>query len=224
LSVSLSGGCSVAAGGAEPTRLLGEFARRCPEVEVRLRSYELTQPSAGLLDHGSDVAFVRPPVAADQVTLRVIGVEPRVFVLPSDHPLATQDRIGLGAVVGEPWIAAELATDGCRPAAWRDEWLVNPRPSGERPIIGALAATIDEWREHVVAGRGISLCPASAETHYARPGLRFVASTELRPAELCLAWRTDDPSPIVRRFVEVITEATQRCAQTLSATHRAAEH
>src|SRR5579862_5729242 len=98
-------------------------------------------------------------------------------------------------VIGLPWIAAELATDGCEPAAWRDHWLMNPRPSGERHIIGAVASTIDEWREHAVAGRGISLCPASAETHYARPGLSFVRSSEVPPIELCLAWRIDDPNP-----------------------------
>ncbi|HUY50147.1 MAG TPA: hypothetical protein VMV92_31330 [Streptosporangiaceae bacterium] len=58
-----------------------------------------------------------------------------------------------------------------------------------------------------LAGRGISLCPASAETFYARLGLAFVASQGMPPASLCVAWRADDTNPAVRRFVEVVTTA-----------------
>jgi DNA-binding transcriptional LysR family regulator len=202
-------GLNVAAGGEEPTRLLAEFERQCPEVRVRLRTYELTHPAAGLLDHGTDVAFVRPPVASEAVTTRVIGSEPRVFVMSSGHRWARRDVIDLSEVVGEPWIAAELSTDGCQPEAWRDAWLINPRPSGEQPIIAAVARSIDEWREYAAAGRGISLCPASAETHYARPGLAFVPSGGAPLTQLCVAWRSGDANPLVERFVDVVTEASQ---------------
>jgi DNA-binding transcriptional LysR family regulator len=203
----LSVGLNVAAGGELPTTLLGVFQRACPQVEVRVRTFELCQPAAGLLDRSTDVAFVRPPVRAPGLELRPIAEEPRVFVLPAGHPLAARDHLGLGDAAGLPWIAAAAATDGCDPTCWRDDWLVNPRPGGDQPIIGAVARTIDEWREYVVAGRGISLCPASAETFYARPGLAFVASRGVPPAVLCVAWRADDTAPVVRRFVEVVTEA-----------------
>jgi DNA-binding transcriptional LysR family regulator len=202
-------GLNVAAGGEEPTRLLAEFDRQCPEVKVQLRTYELTHPAAGLLDHGTDVAFVRPPVASPAVTTKVIGSEPRVFVMASGHPWAGRERIDLADVVGQAWIAAELSIDGCEPRAWRDAWLINPRPSGEQPIIAAVAHSIDEWREYAAAGRGISLCPASAETHYARPDLAFVPSGGAPPTELCVAWRTGDANPLVQRFVDVVMEAAQ---------------
>jgi DNA-binding transcriptional LysR family regulator len=204
---TLTVGLNVAASGEEPTRLLAEVERRCPQITLRLRTYELTHPAAGLLDHGTDVAFVRLPVASDAVNTRVIAREPRVFVVASSHPLAGCERLALSDVVGQPWIAAELSTDGCQPAAWRDAWLVNPRPSGERPIIAAVARTIDEWREHAAAGKGISLCPASAETHYARPELAFVPSSGAPLTELCVAWRTDDTNPLVAQFVAAVTAA-----------------
>jgi LysR substrate binding domain len=152
-----------------------------PQVEIRLRTFELTHPAAGLLDCSTDVAFVRPPVRAPGIKLASLAEEPRVFVLPAGHHLAGRDHLGLSDTAGLPWIAAETATDGCDPASWRDDWLVSPRPGGDQPVIGAVARTIDEWREYVVAGRGISLCPASAETFYARPGLAFVASRDVPP-------------------------------------------
>ena len=206
---ALSVGLNVAAGGEAPTRLLAEFERQCPEVRIRLRTYELNHPAAGLLDHGTDVAFVRLPVASEAVTTRVIGSEPRVFVMSSGHPWAGRTRIDLSEVVGEPWIAAERSVDGCDPDAWRDAWLISPRPSGEQPIVAAVAHSIDEWREHAAAGRGISLCPASAETHYARPDLAFVPSSGAPSTELCVAWRTGDANPLVQRFVDVVTEASR---------------
>ena len=206
ISGTLNVGLSVAAGGDEPTRLLAEFDRACPQIEVRLRTFELTTPSAGLLDHSTDIAFVRRPVANDAVSTQVIATEPRVFVLSAGHPLSGRERLDLAEVIGLPWIAADYSNDGCEPAAWRDSWLINPRPSGERPVIGAVATTIDEWREHAAAGRGISLCPASAETHYARPDLAFVPSTGTPPTELCIAWRANDTNPLVQRFMEVVTK------------------
>jgi len=206
---TLNVGLSVAAAGDEPTRLLAEFERACPQIDVRLRTYELTTPSAGLLDHSTDVAFVRRPVASDAVSTRVLATEPRVFVMSAGHPLSGHEKLDLAEVIGLPWIAAEHSNDGCEPAAWRDSWLIDPRPSGERPVIGAVARTIDEWREYAAAGRGISLCPASAETHYARPDLAFVPSAGTPPTELCLAWRANDTNPIVAQFIEVITRAAR---------------
>ena len=89
------------------------------------------------------------------------------------------------------------------PTAWRDDWLLSPRPSGAPPVIGATARTIDEWREYVAAGRGVSLCPASAETFHARPGITFVPGGGVPATPLCLAWRADGASPAARRFVAV---------------------
>jgi DNA-binding transcriptional LysR family regulator len=210
ISGVLSVGLNVAAGGELPTTLLAAFERAEPQVEIRLRTFELTHPAAGLLDGSTDVAFVRPPVQAPGIKLDDLAEEPRVFVLPAGHPLAGRDHLALADVAGLPWIAAETATDGCDPACWRDDWLVIPRPGGDQAIIGAVARTIEEWREYVVAGRGISLCPASAETFHARPGLAFVAASHGVPAAaLCVGWRADDPSPAVRRFVEVVTTAAR---------------
>ena len=202
-------GLNVAAGGELPTELIAGFRSAEPQVEVRLRSFELNQPAAGLLDRSADVSFVRPPLTAAGLCLEEIASEPRVFVLPAGHPLASRSSLRLADVAGLPWIAAEEAVDGSDPVRWRDDWLMSPRPGGDVPIIGAVARTIDEWREHVIAGLGVSLCPASAERFYARPGLAFVAAEGVPPAVLCIAWRAEDDRPAVRRFVEVVTAAAR---------------
>jgi len=207
VSGRLSVGLSLAASGDTRTRLLATFERASPQVDLRLLAFDLTEPACGLLDRSSDVALLRPPVAAAGIALRQVDSEPRVFVLPAGHPLAAREALSLADVAGLPWVAADLATDGCEPVRWRDDWLINPRPGGDVPVIGAVARTIEEWREHIVAGHGISLCPASAETHNARPGIVFVPGKDTPSTALCVAWRADDNRPAVRSFVEFVTSA-----------------
>ena len=73
------------------------------------------------------------------------------------------------------------------------------------PLIGAVASTIEEWREHIVAGHGLSLCPASAEIYNARPGIVFVPGMDVPPTALCVAWRADDDRQVVHSFVDLVT-------------------
>ena len=99
------------------------------------------------------------------------------------------------------------AVDGCAPAAWRDDWLMDPRPDGRRALVGATARTLDEWRQSVAGEEGISLCPASAEHYYARPDLAFVPAVGVPPATLAVAWRIGDLRDEVRRFVDLLSES-----------------
>jgi DNA-binding transcriptional LysR family regulator len=169
--------------------LLHKFQAEHPDIEVDLETYGLTEPAAGLLDGRSDVAVVRPPVAAPGLEFQVLVQESRVFVLPADHPLAGRTDISLREVDGEPWVAAPPATDGTEPETWRRFWLPQQRTDGGPVRIGAVATTLDAWREHVAAGRGISLCPSSSERFYARPGIAFVPASDAAPCQVSLAWR-----------------------------------
>jgi DNA-binding transcriptional LysR family regulator len=186
------------------------FEHAHPHVEVAMRSFDVICPAAGLLHRSSDVAFVIPPVEAADVSLRTITTESRVFVLPANHSVARRTQISLADVAGIPWVAADVATDGCDPTAWRDGWLVNPRPAGDRVTIGAIGGTVHEFREHIIAGRGIMLCPASAAAaaYHARPELAFVEAVGVPPAELSVTWRTEDTNPIVPAFIEYVIGVT----------------
>jgi DNA-binding transcriptional LysR family regulator len=205
VSGRLTVGLSAATGGAVRTRVLAAFEAACPEVSVQLLAYDLAQPAAGLLDHSTDVAILRPPAQAPGLCFERLAEEPRVFVLPSGHPLASRSSLGLADVAGLPWVAAPPAEDGCAPAAFRDDWLIVPRPGGDVPVIGAVARTIEEWREHIAAGRGISLCPASSEAFSARPDIVFMPARDVPVTSLCVAWRADDLRPAVVSFVKVAT-------------------
>lgn len=203
LTVGLGPGCE----NETRTRLLGDFERAYPDVEVRLQTFDMTQPAAGLLDHSTDVALLRPPVAAPAIELAPVRSEERMFVLPAGHPLAGRDKLTLADVAGLPFVTAPLAADGCEPRAWQDDWLIKPRPGGDVPVIGATARTVDEWCEHVAAGHGVGLCPASAARFHGRPGVCFVPSAGLPPAVMCVARRAGDTRPAVRHFAALAAES-----------------
>jgi len=203
LSVGVGSGCE----NETRTRLLTAFERAYPDVQMHLQDFDMTQPSAGLLDHSSDVALLRPPVAAPGIELLAVRTEPRIFALPAEHRLAVSDELRLADVAGLPFVTADLATDGCSPRAWQDDWLIRPRPGGDEPVIGATARTVDVWCEHVAAGHGIGLCPASAAAFHGRPGVRFVPGAGLPPATMCVAWRTGDTRPAVQRFIALAAES-----------------
>jgi DNA-binding transcriptional LysR family regulator len=61
ISGELSVGLNVAAGGELPTTALAAFERAHPQVEVRLRTFDLAEPAAGLLNRSTDVALSARP-------------------------------------------------------------------------------------------------------------------------------------------------------------------
>jgi hypothetical protein len=64
-----------------------------------------------------------------------------------------------------------------------------------------------------VAGRGIGLCPASAEAFSARPGTEFVPARGVPPTTLCVAWRADDLRPAVLAFAKIAAGAVGDAAE-----------
>lgn len=89
----------------------------------------MTQPSADLLDHGTDVALLRPPVAAPAIEMTAVRSEERLFALPAGHPLA-----GRGALTLADVKMPSPASGMCR--------LTHPKtllaaPSSPRPVASA---------------------------------------------------------------------------------------
>jgi DNA-binding transcriptional LysR family regulator len=69
------------------------------------------------------------------------------------------------------------------------------------------------WCEHVAAGHGIGLCPASAATFHGRPGVCFVPSAGLPPATMCVAWRAGDTRPAVQNFISLASSEFRLSAE-----------
>jgi DNA-binding transcriptional LysR family regulator len=176
------------------------FAERRPGWRVQLRQVDWTDPTAGVADHGADVAYVWLPLPdPDRFGVRVVAVEPRHVALPAGHPLAAADRqvVAFADLCDEAFLALPAAT-----GVLRDHWLAVEERHGRPVRVAGEVATADEALEAVAGGLGVVLLAEGNAAIYARPGVVTRPVSGLGPSRLALAWRRDDPRPAVRDFVE----------------------
>ncbi|HXB50230.1 MAG TPA: LysR substrate-binding domain-containing protein [Streptosporangiaceae bacterium] len=159
------------------------FRAERPDVTVALRHYPIAATHAGLDVGEVDLAVLRLPVVLTGLHTLTLYTEPRVALLPSDHPLADRARVYLADLAGLPWV-----TTAARDPAWQAH--AQPRAqSRDEPNSSVVVDTLDEFLEAVTAGRGVGLAPASASRLYARPGVAFIEVADAEPSVGALAWR-----------------------------------
>ncbi len=88
-------------------RLLGEFAKLYPGIDVSLRVTNKEQVLASIADKQDDLYFLgAPPVEIDVVAMPIMD-NPIVVLAAPDHPLAQQQNIPLERIAQEPWLMRE---------------------------------------------------------------------------------------------------------------------
>ncbi|GAA1576694.1 LysR family transcriptional regulator [Kribbella sancticallisti] len=177
------------------------FRERAPGWTVSLRLVGWDDPTAGLADGTSDVAFLWIPVPADDIATRVLVRESRWVALPVEHRLADRPDVPFASLLGEAFVALPAAA-----GVLRDFWLALDARSGRPPLIAAEATAADEVLELVSAGVGIALIAEGNAHLYERPGLTFRPVPDLAPAELAIAWRRDDPRDVIHTFIDSVGE------------------
>jgi DNA-binding transcriptional LysR family regulator len=146
-----------------------------------------------------DASFVRLPVARRGLTVVPLFTEPRMVVLPLDHPLADQLEVTVADLA-----VFDLIQDPDAVPEWRDA-AQKLRPialSADRARVPA-ARTVEEKLEQVAAGRGIVVLPESTAMFYTRPDVvhRYVA--DLADGEVALAFDARRTSPELDAIVAI---------------------
>lgn len=185
-------------------RLLNEFGRAEPTVDLQLRQYEWDDPSAGLADGCSDVAILRPPFTGMEcLSTLEIGRDPLVAVMAEDHPLAGLASVPARRLARTPFLETRLVTD----PVFADYWYQRRIRAAGVDAVLSRATTVEEWLADIALGRGVNLVPAGLVEEYHKPGLGFVPVEDLEPSVLVVAWDPRRESPGVRRFVALAAEA-----------------
>jgi DNA-binding transcriptional LysR family regulator len=180
------------------------FSAEHPGVAIELLRIYWHDQTEALLDGRADVAFVHLPI--DDQGLEVIHVrsEPRVAVLPIDHPAADRSELSIAELADDPVIIQRGASPG-----WQSFHNVDPRPDGRHPRPGPAVDNVEEKLQHVAAGRAISFLPASVAAAVDQPGVVYVPVTDIPPIEICLAWRADSSSALIAAFADCVKDAVQ---------------
>ncbi|MET7757147.1 LysR family transcriptional regulator [Streptomyces sp. NPDC005389] len=184
-------------GGLLPA-IRSRFTEAHPEAVLKLRQVGWEDPTAGLADGASDVAFVWLPLpAAERFRWVVVAAEPRFVALPETHPLAARERLDFADLLDEPFLA--LPATG---PELRDHWLALDSRGGRPPVVGAEIASADETYEALVGGLGICLVAAGNAPLLARDGVVTRPVDGVGPSHFVLAHRADDTRPLVRAYAE----------------------
>ncbi|MHB1093323.1 LysR substrate-binding domain-containing protein [Thiobacillus sp.] len=131
-------------------RLLGEFAKLYPGIEVSLRVTNKEQVLASIADNLDDLYFLgQPPEDIDVVATPIMD-NPIVVLAAPDHPLAGKKKITLQRLAQEAWLMRERGS-GTRIAIERcfAEKDITLRPRLE---LGSNEAI----KQAILAGLGIS--------------------------------------------------------------------
>ena len=135
-------------------RLLGEFARLHPSIDVSLRVTNKEQVLASMADNLDDLYLLgQPPLEMDVVATPFMD-NPIVLLAAPGHPLARRERVSLQRLAQEPWVMRE-AGSGTRKAIERlfQEHGLQLRPRLE---LGSNEAI----KQAILAGLGISALSA----------------------------------------------------------------
>ncbi|GAA4616707.1 LysR substrate-binding domain-containing protein [Saccharopolyspora hordei] len=175
-----------------------------PGLELVMRGQTYANVALAKVADGSlDLGFVRLPVNQPGVRTRVIEVEELICALPTDHPLARQERIRIEQLADEPFVSfpanagstlRDALVKACVSAGF------NPRVVQEAPDSYTILAL-------VAAGVGVTLTLTSCQ-HIQQTGLvyRPLAGDPIR-MHAALAWRADNTSAALRTVLEIAEEA-----------------
>lgn len=185
-------------GGLLPA-IRSRFTAARPEAVVRLRQVSWDDPTAGLADGDTDVAFVWLPLPdPERYGWTVVAEEPRLVALPESHPLAARTEVDFADLVDEPFLALPSSA-----GPLRDYWLALDERGGRAPRVGAEIAGTEETYEALAAGLGICLV-ATGNAHLITLGGVITRPVHgVSPSRYALAWRREDGGrPLVRAYAE----------------------
>ena len=155
LAGSLRIGTSRTVGNYWLGELLGDFARRHPDIAIDLRIGNTQSIAAQLLDHTLDLGCVEGPVAHPALELRRWRDDTLVVCAPPDHPLARRRALKPEHFADARWILRE---PGSATRAMAERVLAQ-LPHG---ITTLELDQIEAIKQAVMAGLGLACLPAVA--------------------------------------------------------------
>lgn len=190
-------------GGLLPA-IRSRFTGAHPLATVRLRQVGWQDPTAGLADGSSDVAFVWLPIPdPDRYRWIVVADEHRMVAMPDTHPLAGRQVVDFADLLDEPFLALPESA-----GELRNYWLALDARGGRPPRIGAEIATTDETYEALLDGRGVCLLATGNAPLLTLGGVVTRPVRGVSHSQLALAWRADDRRPLVDGYARACQEAT----------------
>ncbi|MFF9301828.1 LysR substrate-binding domain-containing protein [Streptomyces sp. NPDC014764] len=185
--------------GTDPgvTRLAAAYRRSHPDVDIRVRDTDLTDPTCGLRAGLVDVALTRAPFDETALAVRTLRADPVGVVLRADDPLAQRDRLALDELSERRWFQFPEGTD----RLWQLYW------NGGRHREGPVVRAVHECLQAVLWNGTVGMAPLG---HDLPPEFAVVPLTDMAPSRVVAVWQESDTNPLLHSFVDAATAAYRR--------------
>lgn len=179
--------------------IMNAFRSDYPDVEIELFEMEMQDQLRHIAAGTLDIGFIRPPIELPLGIGSLLILQEELLVALSDHhPLAPNREIALAGLRHETFITPRHAANVSFNKYTTDACLA----AGFTPRIGRQAADFVTIVSMVAIGLGVALVPQSCDC-LDLPGVCYkpLAGTPIL-ADLSLAYRRSEPSPIARSFLQ----------------------
>lgn len=204
------------------------FREQFPRVSLIVREMTTGDQVKALHEGHISVGFVVPPLSETQdLIVETVLREPLLVALPQDHPQAQRSTVDLVTLKDETFIVCPRH----HKCGLYDHLISICRQRGFSPRLTQETDEVQSILGFVAAGLGVALLPASVK-HLQRSQVVYRTLHPLtEELELAIAWRRENPSPMVPVFLEIVRVYAHQIAcsneeqagQTLVKTHRSHE-
>jgi DNA-binding transcriptional LysR family regulator len=168
------------------------FGRAQPEVTVRLRQGDFTDPVVGLGSAQVDVAITFGPLEPAGLDICAVRSQPCYAAVRSTDPLASTGSVSRADFRREASIRLPPGSD----AGWRLHW--QPVAAAAGPVV----RSVDECLHAVVWEGAQALVPGQVAAGHRVPGIAYVPVRDVPSAELVLVSRRAGRSAMVTAYVD----------------------
>jgi DNA-binding transcriptional LysR family regulator len=184
-------------------RVIRQFRKRFPSVELRIRDLLTYQQVQELLEKQIDLGYVGLRFAELERELAFECVRKAALwvAIPPGHPLARQRQVALRALAKEPFVAPPRSAP-----AYRELLLKFCRTAGFTPEIVQEGNNAQCMLELVCAGVGVALVPDTFQKLLPIEVEFRPLTPKMPPLEFHIAWHRKNQSPLLKAFLEVLHE------------------
>jgi DNA-binding transcriptional LysR family regulator len=181
------------------TPVVMSLEKMFPGLRVNVLRTEWDSQVEVLHDGRADVSVVRLPVPPRGLTIISLYSEPKVAVLPVEHPLSAVPDLRIADLVEYALLQHPDAVPEWRDAAA----LLRPGEDMPRPPV---THSVEEKLEQVAAHRGIVILPKSTASYYVRSDVVSRRVADALPSEVAVAFEDDHRTGHVEAFVATAAE------------------
>lgn len=185
--------------------VLRSFRRQYPDVEIGLTELTPTRQIEELEQRQIDLGIIGLglPYPHEDLEVAVMSEEGLVVAMALEHPLAKRRKLALAELAKERFIFTARAD-----APAFGPWLLALcREAGFEPKVALETDRSPSALNYAAAGFGVAIFPAQIG-RMAMPSVRFVPLDDATPKyQLCAAWRRDNTSPALARFLATARRA-----------------